>query len=71
MTKQMKLIDVEVTVAFACDGDLTWQQIKQFVEEAVQAKLDYCAEQEDWGAGRCRFYPNGPCAVEAHLASAL
>ena len=68
---QMKLVDVEVTIGFACDGALTWQEIKQFVEDAVQAKMDCAAELEDWGGGPCRFYPNGEGAVNAHLAGAL
>lgn len=68
--RQMKLVDVEVTVAFACDGDLNWEQIKQFAAEAITAKLDMAAELEQWGGERQRFYYNGECAVEAHLAGA-
>jgi hypothetical protein len=69
--KPMQLVDVEVTVSFACDGDLTWEQIKQFAADAIAAKLDAEMELEQWGGGRSRFYYNGECATEAHLASAL
>lgn len=70
MTKQMKLVDIEATVSLAVDGTMTWDEIRTWINSAIEAKLDAERELEDWGGGTTRVYPNGEYCTEAHLASA-
>ena len=68
--RSIQLVDVECTASFACDSDVTMEEIRQFVADAISAKLDMAAEMADWGAGPQRFYYNGDCASDPYLAGA-
>lgn len=66
----VQLVDVEVVVSFAMDPTkATLQDAIAFAAEAIAAKLDFVAEQAQWGdtAGQ-RFYYNSDCADRARLA---
>lgn len=67
----MKMVDVEVTVSLAVDSSMTWDEIKAWVAQAIEAKIDTERELTDWGGGMTRVDPNGPYVTEAHIAGAL
>lgn len=59
MTKQMILVDVELTIGLAVDNTMTPEEVIRWVSQAIEAKLDAEAEMEDWGGGRARVFYNG------------
>ena len=69
MSKSVQLVDVEVVVSFAIDPTkVTLHDAVKFAADAIAAKLDFVAEQADWGdkAGQNYFY-NGECAEKGRM----
>lgn len=71
MPKSVQLVDVEVVVSFAMDPTkATVQDAIVFAGEAIAAKLDFLAEQAQWGdTTEPRFYYNSDCADRGRIVS--